>query len=444
MQPKFIRILFAFALFALLGANIYAQTTKIDPVRLLTPSPTVSRLLVTNASGATAWQDAQTFFSAGTGVSLTGNTLAVTGLNQAQEEGSDLTARLRINFIGAGITASDNAGQSRTDVTLDAELNALAGLSGTGFPAMTGAGAFTNRTLQSGADASGLLATWTNAAGVAGDPSIAISTNAFAFKRAVRVIATTNQALSGIVTIDGVTLVAGDRVLCAGQTTASANGIYIAAAGAWARAGDADAAAEFEGQVIPVREGTGNANSTWTLTTSGSITLGTTSLTYARSNRAAQATAGTYGSATQVPVFVLNPDGTISSVTNTTITGQTISASGSAGTFAIDLSGGGGSVGIIQGSGVNISRSGNNITIAASASAPVISIARYEEISTNGQTTVTVTGFTPTTADTMVFVDGVHMDWGAGEDITVSGSVITFATALVASQKIVVKKITAS
>src|ERR1035437_1965627 len=49
------------------------------------------------------------------------------------------------------------------------------------------------------------------------------------------VVATSNVALSGLLTIDGYTLLAGDHVLCAGQTTGSQNGPWVAAAGAWAR-----------------------------------------------------------------------------------------------------------------------------------------------------------------------------------------------------------------
>jgi hypothetical protein len=94
-------------------------------------------------------------------------------------------------------------------------------------------------------------------------------------KDAVKAATTANiAALSGTMTIDGVALVAGDRVLVKDQTTAANNGIYVVAAGAWSRASDADTAAEVaDGATTFVQQGTANANSTWaqinTITTLG-------------------------------------------------------------------------------------------------------------------------------------------------------------------------------
>lgn len=103
------------------------------------------------------------------------------------------------------------------------------------------------------------------------------------WKQPVRGASTANVAsLSGPQTIDGVSLVAGDRVLLKDQTTASANGIYVVAAGAWARSTDMDASSEVEsGMVVTVSEGTANADKAFILTTNGAITLGTTSLAFA-------------------------------------------------------------------------------------------------------------------------------------------------------------------
>ena len=65
-----------------------------------------------------------------------------------------------------------------------------------------------------------------------------------AWKSACRVVATGNVTLSGLRTIDGVAVVAGDRVLVAGQDEAAENGVYVAAAGTWTRAADVNTAAD--------------------------------------------------------------------------------------------------------------------------------------------------------------------------------------------------------
>lgn len=102
----------------------------------------------------------------------------------------------------------------------------------------------------------------------------------FNWKNAVRAATTANITLSGAQTVDGVALVAGNRVLVKDQTTASANGIYVVASGAWARAADMDAAAEFKNAVVTVAEGTSNADSMWQVTTDGTITVGSTAISW--------------------------------------------------------------------------------------------------------------------------------------------------------------------
>lgn len=104
-----------------------------------------------------------------------------------------------------------------------------------------------------------------------------------ALKLAARVVATSNLGLSGLAAVDGVTPVAGDRVLAAGQTTTSANGIYVAAAGAWSRANDADQTGELApGTIVSVREGTANADTLWGIISDAAITVGTTAQTWGK------------------------------------------------------------------------------------------------------------------------------------------------------------------
>lgn len=106
--------------------------------------------------------------------------------------------------------------------------------------------------------------------------------SAWDFKQSVRVATTANITLSGTQTIDGVSVIAGDRVLVKDQSTGANNGIYVCAAGAWSRAVDFDVSAEVtSGVIIPVEEGTANGDKLFMLTTNNPITLGSTSLTFA-------------------------------------------------------------------------------------------------------------------------------------------------------------------
>lgn len=80
-------------------------------------------------------------------------------------------------------------------------------------------------------------------------------------KDSVRAATTGSITLSGTQTIDGVSLSAGDRVLVKNQSSASENGIYVVAAGAWTRASDMNDSDEFSGSFTFVEQGTVNADS---------------------------------------------------------------------------------------------------------------------------------------------------------------------------------------
>lgn len=100
-------------------------------------------------------------------------------------------------------------------------------------------------------------------------------------KQSVRVATTANIVLSGAQAIDGVAVIAGNRVLVKSQTLAKDNGIYVVANGAWVRAKDADASVDVtSGLIVSVEEGATLANTIWQLITDGTIVLGTTALTF--------------------------------------------------------------------------------------------------------------------------------------------------------------------
>lgn len=110
------------------------------------------------------------------------------------------------------------------------------------------------------------------------------------WKDSVRAASTANVSVSSAPSsIDGITLVALDRVLLKNQTAGLENGIYIfnAAASALVRSADADTAANLEQATVSVEEGT-NASTTWRQTVANA-TLETTALSFTSFGTAASA-----------------------------------------------------------------------------------------------------------------------------------------------------------
>jgi hypothetical protein len=92
------------------------------------------------------------------------------------------------------------------------------------------------------------------------------------WKVEVRATTTTNGTLATAYangqTVDGYTLVTGDRILLKNQTTQTENGIYVvAASGAPARAADANSTANLNNATVFVVKGTVNTHTAWTQTT---------------------------------------------------------------------------------------------------------------------------------------------------------------------------------
>jgi hypothetical protein len=149
------------------------------------------------------------------------------------------------------------------------------------------------------------------------------------YKNPCRIASTANLGLSGLAAIDGVTPVAGDRVLVKDQTAGGQNGIYVAASGAWSRALDMDDVADDNisaGLSVYIQEGTANAQRTYTLTTTGTIVLNTTALTFADS--------GTAETGNYLPYI---KDGTPKTATFTAVLGETHVVDLSAGNFTANL-----------------------------------------------------------------------------------------------------------
>jgi len=102
------------------------------------------------------------------------------------------------------------------------------------------------------------------------------------FSRKERCVAATtaNITLSAPQTIDGLAVIAGDRVLVKNQTTTSQNGIYQVNAGAWTRTADADTRDELVSAFVFIPHGsTQNRNTAWVCTIAAG-TIGTATMVW--------------------------------------------------------------------------------------------------------------------------------------------------------------------
>jgi len=130
------------------------------------------------------------------------------------------------------------------------------------------------------------------------------------FKLPCKVATTAAITLSGTQTIDGVAVVAGDRVLVKNQGTGADNGIYIVAAGAWSRAVDMSTDDDvYQGLQTYINSGTANGGENFYLSTANPITLGVTSIAFTQT--LILTTTGSSGSSTfvgntlNVPTYTL-------------------------------------------------------------------------------------------------------------------------------------------
>jgi len=252
---------------------------------------------------------ASTGFVGGLTGNVTGNT---TGTHTGAVTGN-VTGNLTGNVTGNVTAASGTS--TFNNVTIDGTLDMSSGTVGTitGLATPTNSSDAATKGYVDTADAlklnltggtlSGALAMGTNKITGLGTPTAdadavtksyvdAIAQGIDA-KASVVAASTANLTLSGAQTIDGISVIAGDRVLVKDQTTASNNGIYLCASGSWTRTTDADTYAELVAAYTFVEGGTVNGNNGFICTIPTSGTLGSTSITFAQFSGAGQVIAGT-------------------------------------------------------------------------------------------------------------------------------------------------------
>jgi len=207
---------------------------------------------------------------------------------------------------GAGIAEALTVSESNGTITLTLNVadTDSAGLLPASFWQMLNDAtpdATANKLVKRDGNGNAKIATPTDAAHIATKGYVDAARQGLDVKQSVRVATTAPINLSADLEagdlIDGVTLVAGDRVLVKDQSTATENGIYVAvASGAASRSSDANGTADT-GELKPgtftfVEEGTVNSDKGFVVSTNGTITIGSTSIAWTQFSGAGSFTAG--------------------------------------------------------------------------------------------------------------------------------------------------------
>lgn len=266
-------------------------------------------------------------------------------------------------------------------------------------------------------------------------------------KQAVRVATTANITLSAPQTIDGVSAIAGNRVLVKNQSTAADNGIYVVAAGAWSRAADLDEPAELTAGIFTfVEEGTSQADTGWVLVSDNPIVLGTDPQVWTQFSSAGVITAGAGLLQTGNAFDVVSANAAIAVGANNitlTVADATLTISGS----GLKLPNGtAGQVTVANGSGLPVSQtlsgdvasvSGTGVVALATSVVKTSNVITRETPSgtVNGSNVTFTLANTPVSGTECVFVNGILQDAG-GNDYSISTATITFVTAPESGDKI--------
>jgi hypothetical protein len=258
------------------------------------------------------------------------------------------------------------------------------------------------------------------------------------WKQPVLAATTTNITLTGAQTIDTVSVVAGDRVLVKDQTNQAQNGIYIVGT-PWVRSDDANTWDELVSALVFIEDGTLSGTAWYCYVMQGG-TLGVTPVTWSNFSIAGTYFAGTglslaantfsitntgvaaatYGSASAVPVFAVNAQGQLTSVTNTNI-----AIAGSAITSGTIDSG------RLSGSYTGITEVGTltGLTVSATITG---SISGNAATATNATNAVTATNLAGGTTGSVPYQSGAGATTfvgigSTGQVLTVAGGVPTWA-----------------
>jgi hypothetical protein len=265
--------------------------------------------ITANLTGNVSGSSGSTTGNAATATALaTGRTIAITGDLAYTSPSFDGTGNVTAAGTLATVASAGTTGSSTAIPIVTINAKGLT-TSITTAAVIAPAGTLSGNTLAAGVTASSLTSLGTIASLTATAGTVATTPTAstdIANKLYVDTVAqgldakascvaatTADITLSGAQTIDGVSVVAGNRVLVKNQTLSQNNGLYLCASGSWTRTTDANTWDALTSAFTFIEQGTTNADCGFVCTANAGGTLGTTALPWSQFSGAGTFTAGT-------------------------------------------------------------------------------------------------------------------------------------------------------
>ena len=276
----------------------------------LTSVGTLGSLTVTNPiTGSVTGSSGSTTGNAATATALaTGRTIAITGDIAYTSPSFDGTGNVTAAGTLATVATPGSTGGSTAIPIITINAKGLT-TSITTAAVIAPAGTLSGNTLAAGVTASSLtsLGTIANLTATAGTISttptastdiankLYVDTVAQGLDAKASCVAATTAdiTLTGAQTIDGVSVVAGNRVLVKNQSLSQNNGLYLCASGSWTRTTDANTWDALTSAFTFIEQGTVNGDCGFVCTANAGGTLGTTALPWSQFSGAGTFTAGT-------------------------------------------------------------------------------------------------------------------------------------------------------
>jgi hypothetical protein len=224
--------------------------------------------------------------------------------------------------------------------------------------------------------------------------------------------------LSVTQTVDGISLSVNDICLVKNQAGNLTNGLYTVQSGAWTRTLNMDVWTEVPGVLVTVQQGTVNADTLWLSTADQGGSFGTNPITFSQMPGPSDVIAGAGMTRTGQQIDVIAAD------TSMQVNADSLQVK--LDTRAITVAAGG--IGV---------DTNNSLTIASLklAANPAVIFMKADYIiretptgTINGVNAAFTLAGTPVVGAEMLFLNGLLLESGAGNDYTIAGTNITMLT----------------